>query len=65
MVCGPKEAGDREGNQRLIQDFLPCPFSQARMIELTKEGKVLSKRGDPPSPCEPSATARQAIGSGG
>jgi len=28
------EAGDQEGVQRLIQYFLRCPFSQARMIRL-------------------------------
>ena len=32
------EAGDTEGIQRLIQYFLRCPFSQARMIEVTAEG---------------------------
>jgi len=37
------EAGDQEGVQRLIQDFLRCPFSQARMIELTEAGKVIYK----------------------
>ncbi len=40
------EAGDRKGIQRLIQYFLRCPFSQARMIEVTDEGKVLYKTGD-------------------
>ena len=40
------EAGDRDGIQRLIQYFLRCPFSQARMIEVTDEGKVLYKTGD-------------------
>ena len=29
------EAGDSEGIQRLIQYFLRCPFSQARMIKVT------------------------------
>jgi hypothetical protein len=28
------EAGNHEGIQRLIQYFLRCPFSQARMIEV-------------------------------
>jgi hypothetical protein len=37
------EASDRKGVQRLVQYFLRCPFSQARMIEVTKEGKVLYK----------------------
>ncbi len=32
------EAGDREGIQRLMQYFLRCPFSQARMIQVTDEG---------------------------
>ncbi|HOB97908.1 MAG TPA: transposase [Verrucomicrobiota bacterium] len=36
------EAGDQEGVQRLIQYFLRCPFSQARMIEVTEAGKVIS-----------------------
>ncbi|MBM3837421.1 MAG: hypothetical protein FJ398_05590, partial [Verrucomicrobia bacterium] len=40
------EAGDRAGIQRLIQYFLRCPFSQARMIEVTNAGKVLYKTGD-------------------
>ena len=40
------EAGDQEGIQRLIQYFLRCPFSQAWMIEVTPEGKVLYKTGD-------------------
>jgi hypothetical protein len=43
-------AGGREGIQRLIQYFLRCPFSQARMIEVTDARKVLYKTGDPPSP---------------
>ena len=37
------EAGDQEGVRRLIQYFLRCPFSQARMIEVTQEGKVIYK----------------------
>jgi hypothetical protein len=37
------EAGDQEGVQRLIQYFLRCPFSQARMIEVTDVGKVIYK----------------------
>ena len=37
------EAGDQEGVQRLIQYFLRCPFSQARMIEVTEAGKVIYK----------------------
>jgi hypothetical protein len=37
------EAGDQEGIQRLIQYFLRCPFSQARMIEVTVAGKVIYK----------------------
>jgi hypothetical protein len=35
--------GDQEGIQRLIQYFLRCPFSQARMIEVTEAGKVIYK----------------------
>jgi Putative transposase len=37
------EAGDQEGVQRLIQYFLRCPFSQARMMEVTEAGKVIYK----------------------
>lgn len=37
------EAGDSEGIRRLIQYFLRCPFSQARMIEVTDAGKVIYK----------------------
>ena len=40
------EAGDGEGVERLMQYFLRCPFSQARMIEVTDAGKVLYKTGD-------------------
>jgi len=39
------EAGDTEGIQRLIEYFLRCPFSQARMIDVTEEGKVFYKSG--------------------
>ncbi len=39
------EAEDGEGIERLIEYFLRCPFSQARMIEVTQEGKVLYKTG--------------------
>jgi hypothetical protein len=37
------EAGDQQGVQRLIEYFLRCPFSQARMIEVTDAGKVIYK----------------------
>ena len=37
------EAGNAQGIQRLIQYFLRCPFSQARLIEVTKAGKVIYK----------------------
>jgi hypothetical protein len=40
------EAGDQEGVQRLIQYFLRCPFSQARMIEVTEAGKVIPRPRD-------------------
>ena len=40
------EAKDTEGIQRLIDYFLRCPFSQARMIEVTGQGKVIYKTGD-------------------
>lgn len=37
------ETGDTDGLRKLIEYFLRCPFSQARMIEVTAEGKVLYK----------------------
>ena len=37
------QAGDQQGVQRLIEYFLRCPFSQARMIEVTEAGKVIYK----------------------
>jgi len=37
------EGRDQEGIQRLIQYFLRCPFSQARMIEVTAAGQVIYK----------------------
>ena len=37
------QAEDQEGVRRLIQYFLRCPFSQARMIEVTQDGKVIYK----------------------
>jgi hypothetical protein len=37
------EAQDNDGLQKLVEYFLRCPFSQARMIEVTGEGKVLYK----------------------
>jgi len=40
------EAEDSEGLRRLIEYFLRCPFSQARMIEVTGEGKVIYKTAD-------------------
>ena len=40
------EAGDREGIQRLMQYFLRCPFSQARMIQVTDEGQVIPRLRD-------------------
>ena len=39
------DAGDTQGVERLIEYFLRCPFSQARMIQVTEEGKVLYKTG--------------------
>ena len=33
------EGGDQEGIQRLLQYFLRCPFSQARVIEVTEAGQ--------------------------
>lgn len=40
------EAKDTEGLQRLIQYFLRCPFSQARMIEVTAQGTLIYKSGN-------------------
>ncbi len=37
------QAEDQEGVRRLIQYFLRCPFSQARMIEVTQDGEVIYK----------------------
>ena len=33
------EGQDTEGVQKLIEYFLRCPFSQARMIEVTAQGQ--------------------------
>ena len=52
------EAGDREGIQRLIQYFLRCPFSQARMIQVTGEGKVIYKTGGEPAGAIPRSRQR-------
>ena len=38
------EAGDQEGAQRLIQYFLRCPFSQARMIDGWYSNKTRGQR---------------------
>ena len=40
------EAEVSEGIVGLIEYFLRCPFSQARMIEVTNQGKVIYKTGD-------------------
>jgi hypothetical protein len=37
------EAGETAGIQRLLQYFLRCSFSQARMIEVTEAGQVIYK----------------------
>src|SRR5262245_50618838 len=37
------ETEDSDGLQKLVEYFLRCPFSQARMIEVTSEGQVLYK----------------------
>jgi len=37
------EAGDQQGVQRLLEYFLRCPFSQARMIQVTEAGQVIYK----------------------
>jgi hypothetical protein len=51
------EAKDTEGLQRLIEYFLRCPLSQARMIEVTAQGKVIYKTGDTLGPnCRANST---------
>jgi len=35
------ERGDKVGMQRLVQYISRCPFSLARMVSLTEDGKVL------------------------
>jgi hypothetical protein len=39
------EAGDTEGEQHLIEYFLRCSFSQARMIEVTDARKLIPPMG--------------------
>ena len=41
------EAGDLDGMQRLIEYISRCPFSLARMVSLTDEGKVLYRAAHP------------------
>jgi len=35
------ESGDKEGMQRLVEYISRCPFSLARMITVTRDGKIL------------------------
>jgi hypothetical protein len=39
------EAGDHAGMQRLVEYIARCPFSLARMVKVTDDGKVLYKAG--------------------
>ena len=56
------KAGDQEGVQRLIQYSLRCPFSQARMIQVTEAGKVIYKTEHLPAPtCLRADTHRQTL----
>ena len=41
------EADDRQGMQRLIEYIARCPFSLARMVKLTDEGKVMYHGSNP------------------
>ena len=41
------EADDRAGMQRLIEYISRCPFSLARMIKITDDGKVLYRANNP------------------
>jgi Putative transposase len=56
------EAGDQEGIQRLIQYFLCCPFSQARMIEVTQAGKVIYKTEHNALGCFPEPGDKELLG---
>ena len=40
-------AGDYAGMQRLIEYIARCPFSLARMVSLTKDGKILYRAAHP------------------
>jgi hypothetical protein len=40
-------AGDHAGMQRLIEYIARCPFSLARMVSLTKDGKILYRAAHP------------------
>ena len=41
------EAGDHTGMQRLVEYIARCPFSLARMVSLTKDGKILYRAAHP------------------
>lgn len=41
------EAGDHTGMQRLVEYIARCPFSLARMVKLTKDGKILYRAAHP------------------
>ena len=55
------EAGDSQAIQRLIQYFLRCPFSQARMIEVTEAGKVIDKTDESDPLCCPKCGSEMKI----
>jgi len=41
------DSGDKAGMQRLIEYVARCPFSLARMISMTKDGKILYRAAHP------------------
>jgi hypothetical protein len=57
-------AGDHAGMQRLIEYIARCPFSLARMVSLTKDGKILYRAAHPnciPFPLSGDATLMAGI----
>ncbi|MBN1760534.1 MAG: transposase [Chitinispirillaceae bacterium] len=41
------EKGDQAGMQRLVEYIARCPFSLARMVKLTSDGKILYRAAHP------------------
>jgi ssDNA-binding Zn-finger/Zn-ribbon topoisomerase 1 len=57
-------AGDQTGMQRLIEYIARCPFSLARMVSLTKDGKIIYRAAHPhclPFPLSGDATLLAGI----